>query len=55
MFGCSGVKSLYEAFKAKGAVFHQGLKRHPWGAIDFVVKDPGGNLISFYWASADEA
>jgi catechol 2,3-dioxygenase-like lactoylglutathione lyase family enzyme len=53
--GVSGVKALYEEFKAKGATFHQGVKRHPWGAIDFVVKDPDGNLISFGWGSADEA
>ena len=55
MIGVSGVKALYEEFKAAGAVFHQGLKRHPWGAIDFVVKDPDGNLISFGWGSAEEA
>jgi catechol 2,3-dioxygenase-like lactoylglutathione lyase family enzyme len=53
--GVSGVKALYEEFKAAGATFHQGVKRHPWGAIDFVVKDPDGNLISFGWGSADEA
>jgi catechol 2,3-dioxygenase-like lactoylglutathione lyase family enzyme len=55
MIGVSGVKALYEEFKAAGAHFHQGLKRHPWGAIDFVVKDPDGNLISFGWGSGDEA
>lgn len=55
MIGVSGVKALYGAFKVAGAVFHQGLKRHPWGAIDFVVKDPDGNLISFGWGSDDEA
>jgi catechol 2,3-dioxygenase-like lactoylglutathione lyase family enzyme len=53
--GVSGVKALYEEFKAKGATFHQGIKRHPWGAIDFIVRDPDGNLISFGWGSADEA
>jgi len=53
--GVSGVKALFEEFRAAGAEFHQGLKRHPWGAIDFVVKDPDGNLISFGWGSADEA
>jgi catechol 2,3-dioxygenase-like lactoylglutathione lyase family enzyme len=55
MIGVSGIKALYEQFKAKGAVFHQGLKRHPWGAIDFVVKDPDGNLISFGWGDDAEA
>jgi catechol 2,3-dioxygenase-like lactoylglutathione lyase family enzyme len=53
--GVAGVKALYEEFKAAGAVFHQGLKRHPWGAIDFVVRDPDGNLISFGWGNAEEA
>ncbi len=53
--GVSGVKALYDEFKAAGATFHQGIKRHPWGAIDFVVEDPDGNLISFGWGSADEA
>ena len=53
--GVAGVKALYEAFKAAGATFHQGLKRHPWGAIDFVVKDPDGNLISFGGGNAEEA
>jgi predicted enzyme related to lactoylglutathione lyase len=43
----AGVKALYEEFKAKGAQFHQGIKRHPWGAIDFVITDLDGNLISF--------
>lgn len=41
------VKALYEAFSAAGASFHQQIKRHPWGARDFVVRDPDGNLISF--------
>ncbi len=41
------VKALFEAFSAAGAAFHQQIKRHPWGARDFVVRDPDGNLISF--------
>ena len=49
--GVAGVEALYGEFKAAGAVFHQGVKRHPWGAIDFVVKDPDGNLISFGWGN----
>ena len=52
--GVSSRQLLLE-FKAAGATFHQGIKRHPWGAIDFVVEDPDGNLISFGWGSADEA
>jgi catechol 2,3-dioxygenase-like lactoylglutathione lyase family enzyme len=38
---------LYLDFEAAGVVFHQTIKRHPWGARDFIVKDPDGNLISF--------
>jgi len=53
--GVAGVGALYEAFKAAGATFHQGLERHPWGATDFVVKDPDGNLISFGEGAAEEA
>lgn len=41
------VKALFESFAANGAEFHQQIKRHPWGARDFVVRDPDGNLISF--------
>jgi catechol 2,3-dioxygenase-like lactoylglutathione lyase family enzyme len=53
--GVAGGEALYAAFKAAGAEFHQGIKRHPWGATDFVVKDPDGNLISFGWGDAEEA
>jgi catechol 2,3-dioxygenase-like lactoylglutathione lyase family enzyme len=53
--GVAGVEALYEEFSAAGATFHQSLKRHPWGAIDFVVRDPDGNLISFGWGDAEEA
>jgi catechol 2,3-dioxygenase-like lactoylglutathione lyase family enzyme len=41
------VKALFVAFKAAGAEFQQTLKRQPWGARDFVVRDPDGNLILF--------
>jgi len=41
------VKSLFLEFKASGVEFHQTLKRQPWGASDFMVKDPDGNLLSF--------
>ena len=42
-----GVKSLFLEFKANNVEFHQTLKRQPWGATDFIVKDPDGNLLSF--------
>jgi catechol 2,3-dioxygenase-like lactoylglutathione lyase family enzyme len=41
------VKALFLEFKAAGADFQQTLKRQPWGARQFVVRDPDGNLILF--------
>lgn len=41
------IKQLFLDFQAAGAPFHQALKKEPWGARDFVVRDPDGNLILF--------
>ena len=41
------LKALYAEYQAAGVPFHQSLKRQPWGAQDFVVQDPDGNLIGF--------
>lgn len=41
------VKSLFLAFQAAGVTFFQTLRREPWGARDFIVKDPDGNLLLF--------
>jgi uncharacterized glyoxalase superfamily protein PhnB len=41
------VKLLFLEFQSAGATFHQTLKRQPWGAKNFVVKDPDGNLLLF--------
>ena len=43
----TGVKDLYGQFRASGAEFQQSLRRQPWGAHDFVVRDPDGNLLCF--------
>jgi catechol 2,3-dioxygenase-like lactoylglutathione lyase family enzyme len=43
----SDIKALYAEFSASGADFQQPLKRQPWGAQQFVVRDPDGNLILF--------
>lgn len=43
----TNVKALYTEFKAAGVEFQQPLKRQPWGAHQFVVRDPDGNLILF--------
>jgi catechol 2,3-dioxygenase-like lactoylglutathione lyase family enzyme len=41
------IKQLFLEFQSAGAVFHQTLKRMPWGAKTFIVKDPDGNLLLF--------
>jgi len=41
------IKALFLEFQAAGTTFVQTLKRQPWGAKDFIVKDPDGNLLLF--------
>jgi uncharacterized glyoxalase superfamily protein PhnB len=41
------IKLLYLEFHTAGVAFAQRLKRQPWGAKNFVVKDPVGNLLLF--------
>jgi catechol 2,3-dioxygenase-like lactoylglutathione lyase family enzyme len=41
------IKQLYLEFQAAGVVFAQPLKHEPWGARDFIVQDPDGNLVLF--------
>jgi catechol 2,3-dioxygenase-like lactoylglutathione lyase family enzyme len=41
------LKALYDEFQAAGVGFHQALKQQPWGARDFIVLDPDGNLLQF--------
>jgi catechol 2,3-dioxygenase-like lactoylglutathione lyase family enzyme len=41
------IKQLFLEFQAAGVVFHQTLQRQPWGASNFIIKDPDGNLILF--------
>jgi len=41
------IKLLFLEFQATGVAFHQTLKKQPWGARNFVVKDPDGNLLLF--------
>jgi uncharacterized glyoxalase superfamily protein PhnB len=41
------IKQLFLEFQSAGVVFHQKLKRQPWGARNFIVKDPDGNLLLF--------
>jgi catechol 2,3-dioxygenase-like lactoylglutathione lyase family enzyme len=41
------IKLLFLEFQPAGVTFQQTLKRQPWGAKTFVVKDPDGNLLLF--------
>jgi catechol 2,3-dioxygenase-like lactoylglutathione lyase family enzyme len=41
------IKLLFLEFQSAGVTFHQRLKKQPWGARNFVVKDPDGNLLLF--------
>jgi catechol 2,3-dioxygenase-like lactoylglutathione lyase family enzyme len=43
-----GVKALFLEYKGRGVIFDQTLKLKPWGAWDFIVRDPDGNLICFF-------
>jgi catechol 2,3-dioxygenase-like lactoylglutathione lyase family enzyme len=41
------IKALFLEFEARGVTFFQSLKREPWSARDFIVRDPDGNLLLF--------
>jgi uncharacterized glyoxalase superfamily protein PhnB len=41
------IKLLFLEFQSAGVAFHQKLKKQAWGAKNFVVKDPDGNLLLF--------
>ena len=40
-------KALFLGYKEAGMAFHQPYREQPWGAHDFIVADPDGNLIHF--------
>jgi catechol 2,3-dioxygenase-like lactoylglutathione lyase family enzyme len=41
------IKELFLSYQAAGVRFGQTLKKEPWGARNFIVLDPDGNLILF--------
>lgn len=41
------IKLLFLEFQSACVIFDQRLKKQPWGAKNFVVKDPDGNLLLF--------
>jgi catechol 2,3-dioxygenase-like lactoylglutathione lyase family enzyme len=45
--GADEITTLFSEFHAAGASFFQTLKQQPWGARDFIIRDPDGNLLLF--------
>jgi uncharacterized glyoxalase superfamily protein PhnB len=43
----ANVKALFQEYEARGVDFPQRLVRQAWGGLDFHVRDPDGNVISF--------
>jgi catechol 2,3-dioxygenase-like lactoylglutathione lyase family enzyme len=41
------IRQLFAGFKKSGVSFAQVLTRKPWGALDFIIRDPDGNLLLF--------
>jgi len=41
------LKRLFLEFQTAEVPFFQTLKTQPWGARDFIIRDPGGNLLLF--------
>jgi catechol 2,3-dioxygenase-like lactoylglutathione lyase family enzyme len=41
------IKKLFLAYQSMDVTFFQTLRREPWGARNFIVKDPDGNLLLF--------
>jgi catechol 2,3-dioxygenase-like lactoylglutathione lyase family enzyme len=41
------IKQLFLEFQTAGVTFFQALRKEPWGASTFIVKDPDGNLLLF--------
>ena len=43
----TGVRELYNELTTAGAELQQSLRKQPWGARAFVVRDSDGNLLCF--------
>lgn len=41
------IKQLFLEFQSVNVTFFQTLKTQPWGARNFIIKDPDGNLLLF--------
>lgn len=40
-------KALFVELQQRDVAFHQPYREQPWGAHDFIVADPDGNLVHF--------
>ena len=47
MITVEGIEGLFSLYDAAEVDLHQRLRREPWGARTFIVRDPDGNLICF--------
>ena len=47
MVSVTNVKALFHEYEARSVEFAQRLVRQAWGGLDFCVRDPDGNVISF--------
>lgn len=47
MIEVTNVKALFQEYAARNVEFPQRLARQAWGGLDFHVRDPDGNVISF--------
>ena len=41
------IRNLFLDYQAPGVDIFQPLKKEPWGARTFIVRDPDGNLLLF--------
>ena len=46
-FVVRNAKELFLEYKGREVSFHQPYREQPWGAHDFIVADPDGNLVHF--------
>ena len=43
----TNAKALFQEYESRHVEFAQRLVRQPWGGLEFHVRDPDGNVISF--------
>ena len=48
------IEALYREFQAAGVAFAQDLRVQTWGAANFIVRDPDGNLLLFAGPAASD-